>query len=246
MASLLAVDHRVDLHQTVLALVPALNADGYTVRNLAVKQAQHLLADNFSDKLTLRLIGYHVLREQLWAFDGILVDFGEQLLYALARACRDRHNRVELMHRRVGRNDSEQLLLLDGVDLIDDEDCRHVMLLDLCNQAFLSRTDVRDRLYHQNGNVHLGNRVRHHLAHVVAQTGARLVQTRGVQQNILRFTAAEYARNARARGLRLAGYDSHLLAHQLVCQRGFAHVRPSYNGYDRSFCNLAHYLSPVQ
>ncbi len=61
----LAVDHRVDLHKTVLALVPALNADGYTVRNLAVEQAQHLLADNFSDKLTLRLIGYHVLREQL-------------------------------------------------------------------------------------------------------------------------------------------------------------------------------------
>ena len=150
------------------------------------------------------------------------------------------------MHRRIGRNDSEQLLLLDGVDLIDDEDCRHVMLLDLCNQAFLSRTDVRDRLYHQNGNIHLGNRVRHHLAHVVAQTGARLVQTRGVQQNILRFTAAEYARDARARRLRLARYDGHFLADQLVCQRGFAHVRPSYNGYDRSFCNLAHYLSPVQ
>lgn len=51
---------------------------------LAVEQAQHLLADNFSDKLTLRLIGYHVLREQLRSFDGILVDFGEQLLYALA------------------------------------------------------------------------------------------------------------------------------------------------------------------
>mgnify|MGYP000691845579 CR=1 FL=1 len=91
------------------------------MRNLAVEQAQHLLADNFSDKLTLRLIGYHVLREQLRAFDGVFVDFGEQLLYALAGACRDRHNRIELMHRRVGRNDSEQLLLLDGVDLIDEQ-----------------------------------------------------------------------------------------------------------------------------
>ena len=66
------------------------------------------------------------------------------------------------------------------------------------------------------------------------------MQTRGVQQNILRFTAAEYARNARARGLRLARYDSHLLAHQLVCQRGFAHVRPSYNGYDRSLFDFTH------
>ena len=128
---------------------------------------------------------------------------------------------------RVGRDNGQQLLLLDGVDLIDDEDCRHMMLLDLCNQALLGRADIRDGLDHQNGNVHLGNRIRHHFAHVVAQTGARLVQTRGVQQNILRFAAAEYARNARARGLRLARYDSHLLAHQLVCQRGFAHVRPS-------------------
>ena len=216
------------------------------MRDLVGEQAQHLLADNFSDKLTLWLIGYHVLREQLRAFDGVFVDFGEQLLYTLAGACRDGHNRIELMHRRIGRNDSEQLLLLDGVDLVDDEDRRHVMLLDLCNQAFLGRADIRDRFYHQNGNVHLGNRVRHHLAHVVAQTGARLVQTRRVQKDVLRAVFVQKTRDARARGLRLAGYDSHLLAHQLVCQRGFAHVRPSYNGYDRSFCNLAHYLSPVQ
>ena len=115
-----------------------------------------------------------------------------------------------------------------------------MVLLDLCDQAFLCRADVRDRLYHQHGYVHLGYRVGHDLAHVVTQTGARLVQTRRVQQNILRFSAAEHTRDARACRLRLAGYDGHLLAHQLVGQRGFAHVRPSYNGNDRSFCNFAH------
>ena len=103
MARLFAVDDCVDLDETVLALVPALDADSYAVRDLAVEQTEHLLADDLGDKLTLRLIGYHVLREQLRAFDGILVDFGEQLLYTLARACRDGHNRIELMHRRIGR-----------------------------------------------------------------------------------------------------------------------------------------------
>ena len=65
-----------------------------------------------------------------------------------------------------------------------------MVLLDLVDQALLRRADIRDRLDHQRRHVHLGHGIGHDLAHVVAQTGAGLVQTGRVQKDILRIPAA--------------------------------------------------------
>ena len=108
------------------------------------------------------------------------------------------------------------------------------VLLELCDQALLGRTDVRDRLDHQHRRVHLGDRVGHDLAHIVAQLCARLVQTRRVQKDVLRAVFVQKTRDARARGLRLARNDGHLLADELVGERALAHVRAADDRDDRS------------
>ena len=74
--------------ETVLALVPALDADSYAVRDLAVEQTEHLLADDLRDELSLRLVGDHVLREQLRTLDGVLRKLAQQVVQTLARAAR--------------------------------------------------------------------------------------------------------------------------------------------------------------
>ena len=214
--------------------MPALDADSYAVRDLAVEQTEHLLADDLRDELALRLVGDHVLREQLRTLDGVLRKLAQQVVQTLARARGDGHDRLELVRCGVGRDDVQQLLLLDRVDLVDDEDSGHMMCLDLRDQAFLGRADVRDRLDHQHRRIHLGDRVGHDLAHIVAQLCARLVQTRRVQKDVLRAVFVQKTRDARARGLRLARDDGHLLADELVGERALAHVRAADDRDDRS------------
>ena len=119
-----------------------------------------------------------------------------------------------------------------------------MVLLDLRDQAFLRRADVRDRLNDQRRHIHLGHGIGHDLAHVVTQTGARLVQAGRIQKDILRVPAAEHARDARTRGLRLAGHDGDLLPHQLIGQRGFADIRAADHRDDRGFRNLRHCILP--
>ena len=119
------------------------------------------------------------------------------------------------------------------------------MLLDLADEVFLRRADIRDRLDHQHRCVHLGNRVGHDLAHIVAELRARLVQTRGIEKDELRVAFIEQTGDARARGLRLARNDGDLLADQTVGERAFAHIRAADNRNDRSFCDfhkILHFL----
>ena len=120
-----------------------------------------------------------------------------------------------------------------------------MMLLDLADEVFLRRADIRDRLDHQHRCVHLGNRVGHDLAHIVAELRARLVQTRGIEKDELRVAFIEQTGDARARGLRLARNDGDLLADQTVGERTFAHIRTADNRNDRSFCDfhkILHFL----
>ena len=148
------------------------------------------------------------------------------------------------MRRGIGRDDRKQLLFFYCVDLVDDQDGGHVVLFDLVDQALLRRADVCDRLDNKRRHVHLGDRIGHDLAHIVAQTGARLVQAGRVQKDILRLALIQHARDARARGLGLVRYDGDLLADQLVCHGGFADIRPPDHGNDRCFGNFTHCILP--
>ena len=95
-----------------------------------------------------------------------------------------------------------------------------------------------DRLHQQQRRFDLRKALAHNLDHVVAETGARLVQARRVEQDILRIAAVHDAVDAVARGLRLAGDDGDLLAHQRVCQTGLADVRPAADGDHSGFFDV--------
>ena len=244
-ARLFTINDRVDFDQAVLPLVPSLDADRHAMRNLAVEQTQHFFAHDFGRKLALRLVGHHILRKQLRPLDRVSADLGQQLVQPLPRARRDRDDRLKVMRLRVNGDYREKLFLFQRIDLVNRQNSRHTVLLELCDQALLGRTNVGDRLDHQHRRVHLGYGVGHNLTHVVAQTAARPVQTGRVQKNILRAVSVEYAGDAGARGLRLArGHNGQFLPHQLIGQGGFPYIRAADHGNDRRFGNLIHCILP--
>ena len=72
---------------------------------------------------------------------------------------------------------------------------------------------------------HVGNALSHYAHHVFAQPGARLVKARRVQEHDLPVLAVDHAHDLGARGLRFAGDDGDLLAHELIHDAGLADVR---------------------
>ena len=95
-----------------------------------------------------------------------------------------------------------------------------------------------DGLHKQQRGLHIGQTFAHDLDHIVAQTGAGLVQTRRIQQHKLRIAAVDHAVNAVACGLRLVGHNGDLLAHQGVGQAGLAHIGPAADGNHGGFCDV--------
>ena len=208
------------------------------MRYLAVEQEQHLFTDDLGCHLALGLVGYHVLGEELRAFERKLVDLLHQDIQILARACGHRYDCVKLVACRVGRNDGKQVFVLDRVGLIDDQNGRDTGLLDLRDELFLGCADVWDGLDDECGHVDLGHRILDHLDHVIAQARARLVQAGGIQKDVLTAVLVEQAGDAGTGGLGLVGHDGHLAANQLIGQGGFAYVGSSNHGDNRGFCNF--------
>ena len=95
---------------------------------------------------------------------------------------------------------------------------------------------MRHRLDEQSDEVHVRDGIARDLHHVVAQTAARLVKARSVEQDELRIALGHDAVDAVARGLRLIGDNGDLLADECVGQAGLADVRTSAEGDHGGFC----------
>ena len=120
MAGLFAVDGRVDLDDLVVALDEARDLNGRAMRNFLVEVAQQLFAHDLAHDLTVRLVGGHAVREELWTFDGVLLEFVQQLVQPVARARGDGENAVEIIRLAVSGDNGEQVVLFcNGVDLVD-------------------------------------------------------------------------------------------------------------------------------
>ena len=228
MARLFAVDGRVDLDDLVVALNKARDLDGRAVWDLFIEVAQQLFAHDLAHDLTVGLVSRHAVGEELRALRGVLTELVHQIVQPLVRARGNGDNGVKRIRLAVGRNDGEQVVLfLDSVDLVDAQNRRQVRSLDLFDELGFRDADVRHWLNEQQHRVHVRDGFARDLDHVVAQAVARLVESRRVEQHVLRVAAVHHAVNAVARGLGLVRHDGDLLAHKGVRQAGFADVRPS-------------------
>ena len=137
------------------------------------------------------------------------------------------------------RDNGEQVVLFrNGVDLVDAQNGGQTRLPDLLDQLLLGDADVRHRLDEQSDEVHVRDGIARDLDHVVAQTAARLVKARGIEQDELRIALGHDAVDAVARGLRLIGDNGDLLADERVGQAGLADVRTPAEGDHGGFCLL--------
>ena len=202
------------------------------MRHFALQVAQHFFADNLRDELPFRLIAQHIIRKQLRAFDGKFFKFFKQDVAVFAGLCGQRNHGVPCMCLRICGDDSQQILIFYGVNLIDDEHGRHPILLHALHQFLFCRTDVRHRIDNHRSNIHICYGIIDDFYHVIAQTGTRLVQTRRVLKDKLTVSLGHNTGDARARRLRLIGHNGNLCADQPIEQCRFADIRLAYNGND--------------
>ena len=230
MAVLLAVDGGVDLDDLVIPLGKLGDLHGGAVGDLLVQAEQQLLPQDLRHHLALRLIGDHVLWEELGPLGQKPVQYVQQLLHPLAGPGRDRDHGGELMGLPVGLDDLQQLLLvLQGVHLVDDQHRGAAQGLDAGDELRLRAADVGDGLHQQHDRVHVGHALLHHVHHVVPQAGACLVQARRIQKDELALPPVQNGADPVPGGLGLVGDDGHLLPHQGIGQGGLAHVGAAYN-----------------
>ena len=238
MALLFAVNGHVHVDDAVVPLGKPRHGDGRAVRHLLVQRQKQLFPHDLRADLLFRLVGYHILREQLRPVRRVFAQRPEQLLHAVARLRRDGNDLVKGKRLAVRRDHAEQrALVLHRVDLVDDQHDRHAGAAELVDQRRLLRPDGGDRLDEQHHRVHIRDAVRDDLVHVIAELRARAVKAGRVDEHELRVVPARHGQDAAARCLRLRRNDGDLLADERVRERGFADVRPAGYGYHRSFLN---------
>ena len=68
------------INNSIIAFRELGDLDGGSVGNLLLKAAQQLFTHKLSANLTLRLVGYHVIREKMRAFNSIFIKLFKELV----------------------------------------------------------------------------------------------------------------------------------------------------------------------
>ena len=213
---------------------------GGTVGNLLVQVAQQFLPDNLRHDLPLGLVGDHIVGEQLGSLGNPLGQQVQQFFHTLPGFGGNGHDGVPVVGGAIHGHHRQQLFLLDGVNLIDDQHGGGAQGLDAADELLFGGADAVHRLHQQHHAIHVRHGLAHHLHHVVAQTSAGLVQTGGVHKDELGVTPVEHRTDAVTGGLGLGGDNGDLLPHQGVGQGGLAHVGAAHDGDNSAFLDLRH------
>ena len=176
------------------------------------------------------MVGDHVLREEERPLDGEFFALRQKLRHAVIPLGADGNDRLKVHLILIRRDHRQKGLLLDRVDLVDDQNARHVRRLDLTDQLLFLNADVCDRLDHQNHGVHVRDGAFDDVHHIVSELRPGLVEARRIDENELTVLAVDDGADAVAGRLRLVGNNGDLLADDGVGQRGFADVRTACNG----------------
>ena len=228
MTGLFTIDGGVHVDDAGIPLRELGDLHGSAVRDLLIQAQKQLLPQQLTHDLPLRLVGGHIVREQLGALLGVLMELGHQIVQTAARMGGDGDDGVEAVpYLVICRDHRQQLRRLHRVDLVDAQHAGDLLLPDAVNKRLLRPAHMGNGLHQQQRAVHVGEAGGHHLDHVLAQSGTGLVEARGVQQDILGILPVHHTVNPVAGGLGLVGDDGDLLSHQGVGQAGLAHVGPS-------------------
>ena len=159
--------------------------------NLLIKAAQQLLAHQLRADLALRLVGNHVIREEMGAFHSVFIKLIEKLLQTVSLSGRNGNDGIKVAGGTVYRNDLQKLFLLYGVNLIYDKNGGHVNLLYAGNERLLLRADIGDRLNKQKHRIHVCHTLLDNIHHIIAKAGLWIVETRGIHQHKLSLAPAD-------------------------------------------------------
>ena len=133
MAVTLAIDVGVDVQNRALfglTLAPTLDGNGDAVGNLLTEQLEHLLTDDLGGDGLLGLVAGGVRREEMRALKGELGQFLHQRVQSVAIHSGDGHDSGKIRRLRPRIDAGQQCRLIgEGINLIDDQDNRHFLLL---------------------------------------------------------------------------------------------------------------------
>ena len=230
MALLLTEDGDLQIDDAVFPLGELGDLDGGAVGDLLIQAAQQLLPHQLRADLPLGLVGDHVVREEMRALGGVLLQLVHQLLQSLAGLGGDGQDGIKVTGRAVDGHDLQQPGLFHGVDLVDEQQSRDPGLPDALDERLLLGADGGHGLHHQQDAVHVRHALLDYIDHVVAESGPGLVEARGVQQHKLGVAPVDNGGDAVAGGLRLVRDDGDLLPHQGIGEGGLARVGPAADG----------------
>ena len=181
----LDVDRRADVDITIRPRRHLIRLDGHRMRHLVARELQDLLADELGDDEALRLVRDHVLRIVLRALRQVLLDLRQQGVEIRLRLGRDRHDTDERVLVSIARDDRQDLLLLDEVELVDDEDDGLARRLQALEDVVLARAHLLRRIDDEENGIDFLECALGCLDHVLAELVLRLVDARRVEEDNL-------------------------------------------------------------
>ena len=242
MAGLFAVNGGVQIDNAVVSFGEGRDLHCGTVGDLLFQVPEQLLTDDLSHDLAFGLVSGNIVREHERTFYGVLIAFFQQGIHTVTGLCTDGDDGVKGTGLRICGNNFQKDVLLHRIDLVDGEDGRYPARHHLLDQCLLLLTYRRNRLYNKHSQIHIGDGILNGVDHVVAQLGAGLVETGGIHKDELGIVLGQDAADPVAGGLGFIGNNGDLLANQMICKCGLAHIGPSGDGYNRSSC-VHNYLS---
>ena len=124
----LADDRCFDVYEVVFArtLFHAVDSDCDSVRDLSIKRVKCLLTDDLCGNLSLRLVCYGVLIVEHRSVWQVFQNARDDILCVLVAQCRAWNDLIKFIKFAVGVDRLEDLVLVNGIDLVDHKDNRQM------------------------------------------------------------------------------------------------------------------------
>ena len=248
------IDHLVDAHAAVAALLPGLGLDRRRIGQFVVQLQENLLAGDLGGKPALGRVGQLVRRKQPRPRRRHRRQMPLQILDPVPVEARDHEHPLELPQPGQGVGKTEQRVAAHQVDLVEREDRAAPARpepVDDAPRVGIGRARGVDQ---QHGLVGIGRAGPGRGDHRAVEPAARLENAGRVDEDQLRLPDGD-AEEAGAGGLHLGRDDRQLLADELVEQRRFSGVgradqrdiaaaRRRWRGGGSFFCRAGHASMP--
>ena len=195
-----------------------------------MRELQHFLADDFRRHDSLGLVREVVQRVEGWPFRQAIDQQSFESVHVETRGRRHGNDLGERALFAVGVHQRQQPHLLHEVDLVENQEHGRRGGLDQLEHVAVAPAHRLRHIDHQAQHIDFGDGLHGGIHHPHVHAMQRPVNARRVEEHHLRIGIVAYAKNARARRLRLVGHNGQLLANQLVQQRRLAGIGAANEG----------------